>query len=89
MTPCREILTNIRAIDEIFTFGDQGQLQARAIEDMQILVAGLDPRTQGTIILKGVRWVTGIPCRIVSSGVIRREGGACRLRNTRKHCHTS
>lgn len=77
ITPNRDKLFTVRTIDKPCTFRNQGQLRAKAVGQMRVRVGQEDSRVQrGAITLKGMIWVTGIPCRIVTYGNIRRKGGA-------------
>ena len=75
MTPWVKDLQNTRTINRSCTFGNKGQLQGSALGEMplRVKVKGRDDLTEVT--LKNVLWVPGIPCRILSTGTIRRDGG--------------
>ena len=75
MTPFITDLINKRTINRSCTFGNKAQLRAPAMGDMPIKVKirGKDDRI--AVMLKDVLWVPGIPCRLLSTGTIRRNGG--------------
>ena len=54
---------------------DEGQLQALAMGDMQLDVKVRGKEAPIKDVLKDVLWIPGVPCRLVSTATIRRDGG--------------
>ncbi|CAN0510724.1 unnamed protein product, partial [Discosporangium mesarthrocarpum] len=74
MTPVFRDLTSPQTVNRTCTFGNKGQLQARAKETMELETKGVGGK-RISLQLKNVLWVTGLPCRLPSTGVLRRDGG--------------
>lgn len=75
ITPSRDELLDLRTIDKPCTLGNQGQSRAKAVGDMRIRVDQEEGKIHGgTIALKDMLWVPGIPCLRVGYGNIQRTG---------------
>ena len=75
MTPWLTDLEAPRSVNRSCTFGNKGQLRAPA--QGEILLHNVE-HSKGpplTITLKDVLRVPGLPCRLLSTGAIRRDGG--------------
>ncbi|CAN0495127.1 unnamed protein product, partial [Discosporangium mesarthrocarpum] len=54
--------------------GNKGQLQAQAKGTMELETKGVGGK-RTSLQLKNVPWVPGLPCRLLSTDVLRRDGG--------------
>lgn len=74
MTP-RIRLTAPRVVNCTVAFANKGQLQSPGSGEL-----ALKGMAQGTaklvmVVLKDILWVPGLPCRLLSIGAIRSDGG--------------
>ncbi|CAN0487388.1 unnamed protein product, partial [Discosporangium mesarthrocarpum] len=74
MTPVFRDLTSPQTVNRTCTFGNKGQLQARVKGTMELETKGVGGK-RTSLQLKNVLWVPGLPCRLLSTGVLRRDGG--------------
>ncbi|CAM9581103.1 unnamed protein product [Sphacelaria rigidula] len=75
MTPWKQDPSNTRTIDRSCTFGNKGQLQALTLGEIPLHVNARGKVASAKATLKDVLWVPGLPCRLLSTGTIRRDGG--------------
>ena len=75
MTPWKTDLRNTRTVNRRCTFGNKGQLQALAMGQMPLHMKIQGKEAPIKVTLKGVMWIPGLPCRLLSTGTIRRDGG--------------
>ena len=75
MTPWGKDLGNTRTVNRRCTFGNKGQLQALAMGQMPLHMKIQGKEAPIKVTLKGVMWIPGLPCRLLSTGTIRRDGG--------------
>ncbi|CAN0064261.1 unnamed protein product [Choristocarpus tenellus] len=76
LTPDREDLVSTRPTKRTDTFGNNGKLKAKETGDMVLMVTVKNSKPT-RVVLKDVLWVPGLPCRILSTGTIRRNGRGC------------
>ena len=75
MTPWKEDLRNTRTVNRRCTFGNKGQLQALPMGEIPLHVKVEAKEAPTKVTLKDVLWISGLPCRLLSAGTIRRDGG--------------
>ncbi|CAM9872319.1 unnamed protein product, partial [Sphacelaria rigidula] len=75
MTPWKQDLRKTRTVNRSCTFGNKGQLQALAMGEISLHVSARGKVAPAKVTLKDVLWVPGLPCRLLSTGTIRRDGG--------------
>ncbi|CAN0470183.1 unnamed protein product, partial [Discosporangium mesarthrocarpum] len=74
LTPRLEDLTSPRTVNRTCTFGNKGKLEAKAVGEMALEVTDDKAKTT-SLMLQGVLWVPGLPCRLLSKGCVRRKRG--------------
>ena len=75
MTLWKQDLIETRTVDRSCTFGNKGQLQALEMGEIPLLVSVRGKEAPVEVTLEDVLWVPGLPCRLLSTGSIRRDGG--------------
>ena len=83
MTLWKQDLINTRTVNRSCTFtvnrsctfGIKGQLQALAMGEIPLHVSVRGKEAPAQVTLKDVLWVPGLPCQLLSTGSIRRDGG--------------
>ena len=86
MTLWKHDLANTRMVDRSCTFGNKGQLQALAMGEIPLHVSVHGKEAPAQVTLRDVLWVPGLPCRLLSTGSIRRDGGEF-VDSGRKECY--
>lgn len=83
MTPHFDVFLERKSISKKWTFGNKSHLQVFVSGVIKLKVQEKDKAVE--VGIKDVLWVSELPCRQLSTGSVRRQGGGSVDSGTRKN----
>ena len=75
MTPWKKDIRGTCTVNRSYTLRNKGELQALAMGEISLHMSGRSKEAPVKVTLKDILGVSGLPCRMLSTRIIRPDGG--------------